>query len=306
MEHAIFINHHSFTTINQQQATTWFEDALQGVLALNSGAGQDRFTFYADPQNGIGLWDISLCSHFTIGDFRNALENTDPDLYLFLIEADDKCPVIDFLNEDELGVITQYDYWLLDQPINEASGILGLAYHYSATLLSLPTTDFWRQTEIQLLRKEPDEYRPQTLTLDNISSCEAGHYHHNKNQENILDILRYEHDITAGFSNWYNAQSSNVQSLINKKLKQAYEQNFNGGTSLFKQLTNADGIKEIRFSNASTGAVRILFKHVKQSRYALLTGFIKKSDNEGYDTEIKRAKSAYDLLNARNKPKLTH
>jgi hypothetical protein len=58
---------------------------------------------------------------------------------------------------------------------------------------------------------------------------------------------------------------------------------------LFDNLENADGLREIRISAYPGGAIRILFKALANSRQAILVGFIKKNDNEGYSVNIDKA-----------------
>lgn len=55
-------------------------------------------------------------------------------------------------------------------------------------------------------------------------------------------------------------------------------------------------IREIRFSAYPGGAIRILFKAAGNTQQAILLGFIKKSDAEGYLQNISEAKVILDKL----------
>ena len=58
----------------------------------------------------------------------------------------------------------------------------------------------------------------------------------------------------------------------------------------FRCNSTADGIRELRFSAVQGGAVRILFGQLPDGKQAILVGFVKKSDSEGYPKAIPTAK----------------
>ena len=97
MDHAIVLNNNSFPADSREEAVSLFEDALRGVLELNTGS--DRFIFYLD-SNDSGLSSFYLSDGFTYSDFVDGL--SDFDLKLFLLEVDDKSPSLDFLTEEQL------------------------------------------------------------------------------------------------------------------------------------------------------------------------------------------------------------
>ena len=67
MDHTICINKNSFTLNDKDVARDLFDDAIQGVLELQSGS--DRFLFYLDSDQGT-LYDFQLADNYTFEDFN--------------------------------------------------------------------------------------------------------------------------------------------------------------------------------------------------------------------------------------------
>ncbi|BCA99395.1 hypothetical protein ATCC19606_17310 [Acinetobacter baumannii] len=90
-----------------------------------------------------------------------------------------------------------------------------------------------------------------------------------------IDELVQPNILSEILKNWYNNDLSRENKhRVLEKLKLACERNFQGGEPLFKSLE--DGFREIRFDAHNGGAIRILFKNIKDNSHALLVGFIKK------------------------------
>lgn len=89
----------------------------------------------------------------------------------------------------------------------------------------------------------------------------------------------------------------NNRHRVREKLQLSHQRAFQGGKPLFESLAGTSGFREIRFHAFAGGAIRILFK-THGDQCAILTGFIKKSDNDGYAEHIPIAEQEWlNLLN---------
>jgi hypothetical protein len=291
MEHQIVINKNSFPAHSEEEAVLYFDDALQGVLALNTGA--DLFTFYLD-SNDVLLADFNLAEDFTYSDFVEQI--TDHDLELFLLEVEDKSPAVDALSDEQIYEMAQYEFYIVDEAIVDFPDLLNMSWVLSATLLSMPTNALWESSRLNIARTECGRFIDEKLWLNNICFESHGVEISEQYGEVALADICGEHHITDALNEWYSEQASENRRRIIDKLKLACERNFQGAKPLFDTLTNAGGIREIRFSAYSGGAIRILFKASADGKQAILVGFIKKSNDEGYATEIDKAKDLYKAI----------
>ena len=292
MEHVICLNSNSFPAENKGAAIELFEDALQGILALNGGV--DRYALFHDDQNGGDLNSFQLAQGFSFQEFKDELENNnDMDLLLFLEEVDDKSPALDHIAEDVFDDIAAFSFYVPGQPLPQFPDVLGLSWFLQAVLLSIPTQEHWNSDQIFIARTEDGTYVDEQLTLKNISRLEHGQkIFDDSNAVNILDICQNCH-VTSDFINWYEDLKPENKIRVIDKLKLAVNREFNGGEPLFKTLIDADGLREIRFSAYAGGAIRLLFKSLSGGQQAILLGFLKKSNGEGYSSNIDAANELY-------------
>jgi phage-related protein len=289
MEHQIVINTNSFPASSVEEARLYFGDALQGVLALNTGT--DLFTFYLD-SNGILLADFNLVEGFTYEDFVDQI--TDQDLKLFLLEVVDKSPAIDTLTEEQLEEVANNEFYIPEQAIFNNLEVFSFAWTLSGTLLSIPTSKVWEERKLNIRRSANDgQYIDEDFWLNNISYASHGSEIYEQFSNNNLPAVCKDHHLTQDITDWYDGLTHNNKRRVLDKLSLACERNFNGGEPLFKTLTDADGIREVRFDAYPGGTIRVLFKAIADGRQALLVGFIKKSNSEGYVTAIDKAKDLH-------------
>ncbi|MGR5112023.1 type II toxin-antitoxin system RelE/ParE family toxin [Vibrio jasicida] len=292
MDHNICINQNSFPAKDNIEGKKLFDDAIQGILELQSG--QDRFTFYLDSNDGC-LYDFEISEDYTIDKYLD--EHNDQDLKLFLCEVEDKTPAIDSLSEEQFDDITAFSFYIAKHPAQPHPDVYGLCWALSAYLFSIASSDTWQSEQIEICRcDENGKYVEEPLTLRNISSVDHGISHYKAIHERSIEEVASPHIITGSLSSWYLAQSSENKVRIIDKIELAKSRDFNGGEPLFKNLTNANGLREIRFSAHSGGAIRILFKHKENGTHALLNGFIKKSDGDGYQEAIDEANKLFSHI----------
>lgn len=296
MDHVICINKNSFPAHNINSGTELFDDAIQGVLELQSGS--DRFFFYLDSNNG-GLQELKIAEGLTYGNFIDNCK--DEDLKLFLYEVEDKSPALDYLTDSQIEEITEYNFYVDGEPIHEFLDVFGLAWVVSGILLSLNTGQCWQSSEINIARSDENGIKiNELLTLKNISSKVHGVTHFNFFNEVDIVQLVAPHTLSANIQEWYSDLIQENKIRVIDKLKLACARDFQGGMPLFKTLDDSDGIREIRFNAYSGGAIRIFFKKLEAKKQAILFGFIKKSNTEGYKTAQEQSNKIYSDLIEKN------
>jgi hypothetical protein len=293
MDHIVCLNSNSFPAANSNDAYDLFNDSLQGLLALNTGT--DRYIIYHDSSVSEPLAGFQLSQDFTYANFKEKLlVQGEQDLFLFLAEIEDKSPAIDYLSEDILDDLAKYIFYMPQYAAVNNFDIFALAWFLPAVLLSIHTNEQWHSHKISIARTGSDgQYRDETLTLKNIAKSEHGQLLHDEfSQVNINDVCDAS-ILTAEFIRWYEEQTKDNKVRIQDKLRLACERGFHGGEPLFKNLSDADGLREIRFSAYPGGAIRILFKALGNSKHTILVGFIKKNNNDGYVENIAIAKALF-------------
>lgn len=287
MEHNFVLNTLSFPATSKEDAYRLLLDSAKGMLAVRSR--KDRITMYSD-----GLNICPLGPDYYYRDFLSQLgEHHENDLQLALMEIDDKTPMFDFLSEEHFNEIASSTFYFPSEAYNGSVDILAMAWHLDATLLSIATADKWRGNEVEFA--EYNEGQPSTgrSYLPNISCEEHGNLIRQQYQfeaETPLVELFQQCLFSQDFLEWVYQLPKDVFNRVVNKVTLANAKQFQGGKPLFETLHNADGIREMRFSAVQGGAVRILFRVLSGDRPAILFGFIKKSDNEGYDEAIQAAK----------------
>lgn len=289
MDHVICINQNSFPAMNRIIGIELFDDAIQGVLQLQNN--DDRFIFYLD-SNDSTLSDFEISEDFTYTDF---IDNcSDPDISLFLSEVEDKSPALDSLSEEQIEEMSSYTFYIHNQPADTFSDVYALTWILSGHLLSINTQDRWGDSNIEISRTSgAGIYLPEKFSLKNISCSQHGAEHNQKTSSLDINKTIFPHKLTSNLSDWFSKQNSENKSRIIDKLQLACARNFQGSKPLFDTLKDGGGLREIRFSAYAGGAIRILFRHLKEEQHALLVGFIKHSDSEHYSHAIPLANELY-------------
>ncbi len=302
MDHSICLNSLSLPARNAGKAYDMLLDACHGMLELGE-AGEDRFFLYYDDNQNNRLLDCVLAGNYTYNSFLKALEERNEfDLLMFLLEIEDKSPALDWIlkeREDIFDELCSYNFYLPESGSNECMDTLGMAWLLDACLLSLPTKNIWDASQVSIARFAEGNHQPDIYILNNIARYEHGRelrFERERLSEQTLDQICAQCRFTDIFMKWYDDLDNDNRHRVQSKLRVASERGFQGGEPLFKTLSDADGMREIRFSAFPGGAMRVLFGSLPDHNQAILVGFIKKSDSEGYKTNIQRAKSLWEQL----------
>jgi len=290
------LNPNSFPAASAEQAYQLFEDSWQGVLALYQSG--DRYLLYLDTLSNDNLYDFCLAESFTYDDFLNLLMmRGERDLYSFLTQLEDKSPALDHLDAETLDDIASYSFYMPDHPVPKHADTFSLAYFLDAILLSINTTPQWANHQVTIARVADDgRYIDEKLALHHIATQTHGLQLFQQFSQDDIKAVCAQAVMTAEFVTWYQELIAENKRRVLDKCKLACERHFQGAKPLFDSLTNSDGIREIRFSAYSGGAIRILFKAMSDTKHAILLGFIKKSNSEGYDENIPKAEKLFRQL----------
>jgi hypothetical protein len=293
---SLCLNPNSFPAASDEQAYQLFEDSWQGVLALYQSG--DRYLLYLDTLSNDNLYDFCLAESFTYDDFLNRLMmRGERDLYSFLTQLEDKSPALDHLDAETLDDIASYSFYMPDHPVPKHADTFSLAYFLDAILLSINTTPQWANHQVTIARVADDgRYIDEKLALHHIATRTHGQQLFQQFSQDDIKAVCAHAVMTAEFVTWYQALIAENKRRVLDKCKLACERHFQGAKPLFDSLTNSDGIREIRFSAYSGGAIRILFKAMSDTKHAILLGFIKKSNSEGYDENIPKAEKLFREL----------
>lgn len=288
MDHNFVFNKLSIPTANRNNAYNLLLGCVKGMIAV--GSSDDRVAIYSDD-----LHDCQIAPDYYYRDFISQLgDNHESDLQLALLEIDDKTPMLDFLSDDIVNEIASSTFYFPNEAYTGSIDILAIAWHLDATLLSIATTDIWQKNEVEFAKYSEGQPSSGSSYLRNISCKEHGdaiRQQYLAVAETPLEELFPMCIFSVDFLEWIRQLPKDVFNRIVDKMALADAKQFQGGEPLFNTLHDADGIREIRFSAVQGGAVRILFRALSENRSAILFGFIKKSDNEGYKDAINSAKA---------------
>lgn len=302
MDHRFVLNSLSFPAEDAGTATKLLIDAARGMLHVVMD--DDRCALYADVTPSIS--SFSLAPDFSYGDFLDELGSRgEQDLQLALLEIEDKSPALDFLAGDELEELARECFYFPNTPYSGSIDIIALAWHLDAALLSIPTSDKWINGQVEFAKYV--EGNPDTAPsfLSNISCCAHGiALGAALRDEGVSLSVRFpECRFSDQFLQWEGGLPTDLRRRVGAKLSLADAKEFKGGEPLFKPLKDAKGMRELRFSAVQGGAVRIIFDQLPDGKQAILVGFVKKSNSEGYAEAISTAEK---LLREMKLPQIAH
>lgn len=286
---------------SKEEAYQMLVGAFQGMLATSPN-DNDRFTLYYDDKDSNPIDNCELANNYYYRNFLTELQqHGEQDLLLFLHEIEDKSPAIDYLyneNEELFNELSTCSFYLPSRGLDGGMDSLGITWLLNASLLSLPTDPIWRNNEV-LIEKLDRNFTKEALSIPNVSKKYHGLELRSallKSIEEPLNVLCPSCNFSDQFVEWIDSLDNTNRIKVREKLRYAEHRNFSGGLPLFKTLKEADGIRELRMPAFPGGSIRILFGALENHRQALLVGFIKKSDTEGYDKCIPIAKNLWNSL----------
>ncbi|MEL4439218.1 type II toxin-antitoxin system RelE/ParE family toxin [Shewanella algae] len=291
MDHIVCINENSFPAPDKLTANDLFLDAIHGALELYEIG--DRYAFYLDVSSG-SLLDFEIFPDYSIDDFLSEVD--DADISTFIYEVEDKSPAIDHLTEGQLDEVTEFTYYMADFAADKKPEVFAIACVLGAYLLSIKSENRWCDSKIEVSRLDANsQFVEGTIDIKNLSCYEHGAFYSELLSKLDVRSVLDDHLCTDEFVGWFDSLNSLNKWSVYQKMKLACSRSFGGGRPLIDTLDDADGLKEIRIKTPQN-AIRVLFKNHRDDKQAILIGFTKKANNEGYDDAIKKANELYKAL----------
>lgn len=298
MDRTFCLNTASFPAQGRTQA---YELLLCSIReALKTRVGKDgRFKIIYDNSKDSSFLSICISVNYSIKDFLDDLvKNNYRELCELIVEMFDKGPAISSLSDEETEELASACFYFDDVGYTQSIDILGLAWFFGAILLSINTSSRWENSEVSFAKYD-ESGTVEKFSLPNISM--AGHAEALSKAITVdsseeLSAKLNHCVLSESFCRWYDSLDQANRHRLAVKLYLANERGFAGGKPLFDTLTDADGMRELRVPFFPGGAIRVLFGGIRDGKFAILLGFVKKSNNEGYKTYIPQAAEIWAAL----------
>lgn len=298
MDHTLCLNKNSFSAKNNAVAYSLFSDAISSTFQLTRNS-EDRVNILYETEKKSSFLNISLAEDYKISDFLEQLvsENKN-DLAEVVLEMFDKSPVLDNLSDEDYLEISESGFFFPDEPYNGSNDILAIAWFYDAILLSMATSPKWEVSTIDFSRYT-GKPKAEPYSLRNISKPRHVDEIFTQKLDYTSELLISKIELcklSEEMREWFDSLDSINKKRTFERVCFANSRKFLGGKPLFDTLVDADGMREIRFPAYPSGAIRILFGSLPNNSYGLFVGFIKKSNSDGYGTNIPLAKKVWNRL----------
>lgn len=298
MDYTLCLNKNSFPAQNNSVAYTLFSEAIKSTFQLVNNHDSRIKILYETAQNSSFL-NIELAASYKIADFLEqlALENKN-DLAEAVLEMFDKAPVLESLTDDDYLEISESGFFFSDDPYDGSNDVLAIAWFYDAILLSMATSEKWEVSTVNFSRYT-GEPNPEPYLLRNISKSQHVDEIFSQKLDYTSELLATKIDLcklSEEMVEWFDGLDNMNKRRTFERVCFASSRKFLGGKPLFDTLEDAGGMREIRFPAYPSGAIRILFGSLPNNIYGLFIGFIKKSNSEGYGTNIPIATKIWNRL----------
>lgn len=286
MHHRFIWNTASFAGASDDSILSQLAEAFEGILQIPAAGEIASLYFEGDKK----LLQRQISEGYVLSDFIDHLVNTGrQEFAMIILDLDDKADAISSLPDDVVSEMASTSYYFSHLAYEGSSDTLALLAALDGILFSVGTIDPWCEYAIQFSTyPPPDPYSASIAysVCDKRTSTLVSQALAPPSATLTLDQLLPNCQFTEAFQSWIQSITEENFSMLKKKLLLAHERAFMGGKPLFDTLNDADGMREVRMSAHGGGAIRVLFGAIPGGRQALLRGFIKKSDNEGYVENI--------------------
>lgn len=292
MKHNFIWNSVSFFQAEDDTIFFKIESALEGLARIP--VGDETAALYFDGKES--LLERKISKNLTVQDF---VANSDrEDLVSLLLELEDKANAIDEIPESQILSLPAFYFSGLGYEVS--IDFLAIAAELDGILFSVNSIEYFNNHEIHYATYLDGDSSEKPFAIYSVFDVESGQsisdaLHAIVEEVPLTDLLP-QCDLSDDFSAWCGDLQLENNNIIRKKLTLARDRGFQGGEPLFKTLSNADGMRELRTRAFSGGAIRILFGSLKKDRIGILVGFIKKSNSDGYDENITQAKTIWAAM----------
>lgn len=273
------------SSISKDYAFRMLTNALQGIAYYNRKIKSSGYIYFADND----IKDMCLCTNYSYLEYLKELEDKDKDLYEMILGMEDRAPYLNYITDE--NSIYKYNGCCIDgyETGNLSDlDLLLFAYISDSILISMNTHEIWNNNSVDI-----DVFKdniPNKVTLYNIS-CKG----HGKELYQItlqlpkIDDIVYMPQFQSFFEKALINEDSRKRNIINS-IRKASLYNFNMANNLIKPISGSHiMLYELKCDHKSSGGTgRILFYKSNPKIYFLL-GWIKKSNDDGYEQYIKQA-----------------
>lgn len=284
MKYEFCLNPASIPAASRHEADKYLDAIFIGIASLCQNTIPKLFS---DDK----LDTVEVAKNYSYATYRESIVKRDLDLAGFVLSIEDLSPFLDIIADSDLLEIADSSLQICNSVCKEYD-ILKFAYLKDMVLLSLPTSEFWKSTDIPVIITQGNTL-PIEKNLLNIYSDDVSHLLHNENwQEELSECV-----FSDNFNQWYCELPGKDKLRVENLLKRAYSIKFKGTVEQTKQLKNSkEKICEYRggCSSYAKGRIRILYK-TQSNKFYVLLGFVKHSNDE-YDDTIPLAENIFKSL----------
>jgi hypothetical protein len=287
----IFVwNTTSFDQASDDSIFSQLQDALEGLIQIPNP--NEVPSLYFDGTTP--LLDRSISPSYSVSDFiLNLQERNLGELAQIFLELEDKADAINELPEDVLIGIAETAYYFTSIGYLGSVDALALVAELDGILFSVKSCATWQSHEIEFSTYPPHIFDQKPSIVFSVCDVKTAKLIASSlvvvEEDVPLSVLLPNCKFTDSFLDWTNKLTIENVTILRQKLKHAHQRSFEGGKPLFDTLNDADGMREVRMKAHAGGAIRVLFGPLGDGDIALLRGFIKKSNAEGYKTNIAAA-----------------
>lgn len=139
MNDIFFINDCSLPAPDKASAEKYMTSIFQGVIDLSEG---NYPILFCDAQLG----SLQLSSDFSYSDYRISVSEANIDFAEFILNIEEKSPLIDFIDDIDLDEIIDNNICIHKIPFENAC--IKYSCVHDTILLSFPTSDFWETNKL--------------------------------------------------------------------------------------------------------------------------------------------------------------
>jgi len=299
MEFKFVWNTTSFDEATDESIFSNLQEALEGLIRIPRA--NEIASLYFDGSTPLMYRKISP-SYF-VSDFITNLQNCNlGELAQVFLELNDKADAINSLPDEVINEMSNTSYFFTSMGYSGSIDALALVSEIDGILFSIRSSETWQNHEIEFSTYPPPEFDQKPSITFSVCDVKTGDLVAaaltKVDEACSLEDLLPNCIFTDAFLDWSKALTTENTAILRQKLNLAYQRSFEGGKPLFDTLTGADGMREVRMKAHAGGAIRVLFGALGGGRVFLLRGFIKKSDNEGYKTNIAGALKDWNQSNS--------
>lgn len=139
MNDVFFLNDCSLPASDKVCAEKYMTAIFQGAIDLTEGSYPVLFC-------DMNLSSLQLSSDFSYSDFRIGVAESNIDFAEFILNIEEKSPLVDFIDDSDLNEIADCKVYIHEIPFE--SDCIKYSCIHDVILLSFPTSSFWKANKL--------------------------------------------------------------------------------------------------------------------------------------------------------------